>query len=727
MLNQLLSIGWSGLNAANAWINVTGNNLANTDTEGYCRQYVDQRDAISLTAKPGALGMGVSVQQVLRFFDAFLERSYVNQHTTSSRWNEHDKIMITLENLFNEANREGISSAMDKFFKAWQDLALRPDDTATRASLLSFADNLSDMVRSTMDGIKKVQREMDISIRDSVKRVNEIAQEIAGLNQQITVHTVKGVSNPNNLLDRRDQLVRELASLVDVEVRESEAGDWKVQLTTGQPLVQGVNTWELRVMGPQAEYRPQLPPSSGAAYTGAVDFVGADDHEYTVEIVSGGNVIPGTTSPAGQPQFRVSLDGGKTWLRDADGDEIHYSVTDLDGNGTTDPVLVKDLKISFTSNQNFNVGDKFDIVPKDALYWIEPTRGPENITPQIYFDGTDNNNRVTGGKIAAYYNIRDDNCGRYIDELDAVMTSLVWEINRVHSQGTGISLLNDAQGQQRVEAVDQPLGSWQALLPFSYRLQEGNVNFHIYDKVHGDYVNGGMLDFDFSQPGVQNFNPAVHTLEDVAQAINNGLVDQNGLPLAFTDSSGNPVNPLTAKILDNKLVIEAHPEFSLAMGTDSSGLLAALGLNAFLTGDSAASLAVNSRLRTNLDLVASHQVNGQSQTNTGDPVTAANIGKLADKAVTVYTFWKTTKDLTLGEYYANEVSTVGADRRLSKTRAEYNTALSDNLLEQVTGVTGVNMDEEMAKLIKFQHSYTAAAKLITTADQMLQTLLGLKQ
>jgi flagellar hook-associated protein 1 FlgK len=104
-----------------------------------------------------------------------------------------------------------------------------------------------------------------------------------------------------------------------------------------------------------------------------------------------------------------------------------------------------------------------------------------------------------------------------------------------------------------------------------------------------------------------------------------------------------------------------------------------------------------------------------------------NIGKLADKAVTVHTFWKTTKDLTIGEYYANEVATVGADRRLSKTNAEYHTALSDNLLERVTAVTGVNMDEEMANLIKFQHAYTAAAKLITTADQMLQTLLGLKQ
>ena len=70
---------------------------------------------------------------------------------------------------------------------------------------------------------------------------------------------------------------------------------------------------------------------------------------------------------------------------------------------------------------------------------------------------------------------------------------------------------------------------------------------------------------------------------------------------------------------------------------------------------------------------------------------------------------------------------MGADTRLAKTNAEYHTALTSHLDDQVTSVSGVNLDEEMAGLIKHQHSYTAAAKLITTADQMLQTLLGLKQ
>ena len=73
------------------------------------------------------------------------------------------------------------------------------------------------------------------------------------------------------------------------------------------------------------------------------------------------------------------------------------------------------------------------------------------------------------------------------------------------------------------------------------------------------------------------------------------------------------------------------------------------------------------------------------------------------------------------------MSEVGSERRLSKTNSEYHSTLTQDLFERSQAVSGVNLDEEMTNLIKYQHSYIAAAKLITTADQMLQTLLGIKQ
>lgn len=708
MLSGLMSIGKSALNASQAWISVTGNNIANADTEGYSRQYVDQRDSYSMTTKPGAQGMGVNAQQVLRYYDAFLERSYVRQSTVSSRWNEQDTIMTTLEGLFNESNRSGVNSSMGLFFDAWKDLALYPDSTAHREALLSYADSMRDMFSSTVDSIKQLQSEMDTSIDEAVSRVNEISKAIAELNKQITANTVDGISNPNNLYDERDRLVRELATLVDVETVDNGKGNFQVQLTTGQPLVDGHQSWEIEMLGPQAENR--LKPES--TYQGQIEFDGADGFEYTVEIVNGGNV--GDTPP---PQFRVSLDGGKTWLRDDNGQELRYDITDNDGDGKVDPVQVKNLTISFTDTQNFHAGDCFDIVPKRALYWIEPTRGPENITPQQFLNGTENTDRVTGGKLASYFNVRDDNCNRYLDEVNATAEALIWEVNRLHSQGVGLKPLDYAQGTQTIGAIDQALGSPQAMHTYSDRLQAGNVNFHFYDKTTGEHVSSSMLDFDAATPGIQNFDPSVHTLEDVRDAINT----------SFPDGAGN--NMLKATIQDGKLLIETNPasNVSFAMGADSSGLMAALGINSFFSGSNAVDMAVNDMLYQDADYVAAGRVNGQYQMNVGDNSLANDMGLLATKNVVISTVWKTVDNQSITSYYSNLVTTVGSDRLQSKTNAEYNTTLTQDLDDRVASVSGVNLDEELANLIKYQSSYTAAAKLITTADEMLETLLGLKQ
>ena len=704
MLSGLMNVGKTALNAAQAWISVTGSNIANADTEGYTRRYVDQRDAGTLVAKPGGEGLGVNAQQVLRYFNSFLESSYVRQSTNSARWEEQENIMGTLESLFNESNRAGISSSMNAFFTAWQKLAQRPGDTASREDLLSYADNLCDMLGNTATSVKALQSQMDVSINQSVSRVNELAKSIASLNKQINATTIDGVSNPNDLLDQRDQLVREMATYVDVKTMDYGGGNFTVALTTGQPLVQGVNTNDLEIREPRAENRLSV----GSPYTGSIQYDGSDSHEYTIDIVSGGNAGPAGTT--GNPTFRVSLDGGKTWLRDENGNEQHYEIS---STGTsTDPVQVKNLKISFDSTSNFTVGDKFDIIPKTGLYWIEPTRGPQNVTPQVGFDGTDTAGRVSGGKLTTYFNIRDDNCGRYMDELDATAKSLIWEVNRIHSQGAGTSLFDFAQGQQGVSNTTVPLGSAQAVLPESSRLQAGNVNFYFYNKTSGDYVSSGQLDFSAITPGTPNFDPSKHSLDDVVSAINSSFPGE-----------------LTATIQDGKLVLNtaAGSNLQFALGTDSTGMMAALGVNTFFTGTTASDIATSRQLHDNENYIAAGQVNGQQQINKGDNATATAIGKLASTNVTISTAWKTTSNQTIGQYYASLVTTVGADTRFAKTNSEYHKALTSDLSEQVSSASGVNLDEEMANLIKYQHSYTAAAKLITTADQMLQTLLGLKQ
>lgn len=692
MINSLLNIGRSALNVSQAWINVTGNNIANVDTEGYHRQYVDQQDIYAINYKPGEMGMGANARQVLRYYDEFLERSYIRQNTNSARWDEHDKVMTSLETLFNESNGNGINNVLNDFFNAWSDFALYPDSTAHRESLLAYAGNLGNILGNTVTQIHRVQDEMSVYIQEGVKRINEISTAIADLNRQIDYNTVDGVNQPNSLYDHRDQLVRELSTLVNVETIDHGKGDFTVQLATGQPLVNGFRKYDMAYLDGIDERNLTLE----STYKGNIRSDGLDGFEYTFEIVRGGNATDATP-----PQFRVSLDGGRTWLKDDDGQELRYNLTDADGDGRVDKQVVKNLIIDFTETDNFTVGDRFTVVPKSGLYWIEPTKGPENVTPQLFLDGTDNGRRVSGGKMAAWFNIRDDNCTRYLDELNAFAKSLIWEVNRQHSQGTGLYRHDSLQGTEVIGDPVQPLGSWQARAAFSDRLMEGDVTFHLYDRATGGHKDSVKMHFD----------PAKDSLEDVRDRIN-----------------GLPGGPFTADIQAGRLIIvSADVNTQFHMGEDSSGLMAALGINTFFSGGSAESVATNDMFRINPGWVASGQVNGNHEANVGDPITAQNIGQLSYKDVAISTFWKHTDQQTLSEYYANLVSTVGSDRRLSKSNSEYHGTLTQDLFERTEAVAGVSLDEEMTNLIRFQHSYTAAAKLITTADQMLQTLLGLKQ
>ncbi len=710
MLNGLFSIGQSALHAQQNTIAVTGNNIANVNTEGYSRQYVQLEDAFALTGKPGSQGMGVDAVQVLRRFDEFVEVSFLEKSSLSSRWEEQSLTMTTVESIFNEANRLGISDSMTEFFLAWQDLALEPDNPAYRQDLLSLTENLTMLMHQTMDDLEQVREQMDLAIGVDVDRVNELVESIGDLNKQISQNTIDGVSNPNDLLDKRDMATRELAEIVDIDVDYGDGNTTTIRLTNGMPLVQGHETFSLEILGPRAE--SQKTPES--TYTGNITFDGADSHEYTVEMLSGGNA--GAVGAATNPTFRVSLDGGQTWLRNEDGTQAVFDVTDDNGDGVVDPIKVHDINISFDETDNFTTGDRFNITPKSGLYWIEPTRGPQNITPQTFFDGTENQDRLNAGSLTAYFNVRDEKIGRYEDELNAVAEALIWEVNRLHSQGAGLEHVTYQLGSERVSATDIALGEPQSGLHFAEKLTEGNINFHFYDKATGAHYTSQDLDFSAITPGTADFDPALHSLEDVVTAINTTVLDDAGNPL------------LNASMLDGKLNLEvASSTIEFSMGSDTTGLMAALGVNTYFQGEDAVGISINTSVYTDVNRINAGYVNGSNEANPGDNALASGIGNLFTESVQISTVWRSTSDQSISEYYSTVVARVGADTRTAHTNAEYNTALAADLDAQQQSVSGVNLDEEMANLIKFQHAYTAAAKLITTADQMLQTLLGLKQ
>jgi flagellar hook-associated protein 1 FlgK len=184
---------------------------------------------------------------------------------------------------------------------------------------------------------------------------------------------------------------------------------------------------------------------------------------------------------------------------------------------------------------------------------------------------------------------------------------------------------------------------------------------------------------------------------------------------------------LSAVISGGKLLIEAEAGFNFVFGTDSTGLLAALGLNTYFEGTDAGEMALNPAVQSNIAFINSGHVNGAGEYNPGDNYTANAIAELQYKEVTLQTVFEGTTQSTLQEYYNSLVSNVGADTSMAEYNHQYQATLAEDLNSRQEEISGVNLDEEMSNLIRFQHSYSAAAKLITTADEMLQVLLGLKR
>ncbi|WP_320169055.1 flagellar hook-associated protein FlgK [Maridesulfovibrio sp.] len=706
-VNSLLNLGSGALYASQSAIQVTGDNISNVNTEGYSRRNVRLEERTSINWNPGQIGTGVRAAEIYRNFDQFVENSYNDKATMRERWDSLYNTLSSVESLFNESSGYGLNSSLTTFFNDWQDLSQRANDAASRQQLLNDTRNLVNSLHSMQEDMVRYQQQVEDYIKQDVSSANDIMTRIADINRQINVEQVENQNNPNALYDERANLIRDLSKIMDTKVIDNGRGDMTITTAAGQTLVDGDQHFMLSYDGPQSQNNL----SPGSDFDGTVYFDGSSDFEYTVEAVTSGSV----TSGAGAAQFRVSLDGGNTWLKNDDGSTRLFSARPEDG-----AIQVDDIKIWFGSKDSSNVapttdisaGDKFTIVPKSALYWVRNTSTKENITPQISFSGQDNTRRLTGGTLTGYFSFRDNNVGRYKERMDALTSEIVWQTNRIHSQGAGLEAHNSMEGTYAVTADGTALGSGSSGLPFGDRLESGNCMMYFYDSTTGELASSasfGPIDFDPSTPEVDAFDPTKHSLNDVVTAVN-----------------GTFGTYVTASVVNHKLQINANSGYEFQMGSDTSGLYAALGLNTYFSGSEAADIEISSKVNGDVNFINAGHVNGAGEANSGDNTSALSIKEMGQKDINITTAFDGTTSQTLVEYYDSTVAVVGADTGTAKFNFNFQQTLASDLNEKQQEVSGVNIDEEMSNLIKYQHSYTAAAKLITTADQMLQTLLSLK-
>ena len=248
-----LQTALSGLQAAQAAIDTTSENISNANTAGYTRQRVNLVESgamtiPALTQQGGGtqLGTGVSIQDISRIRDQFLDVQYRAQNTATSNANSNASELAQVQTAINEPSSDGLQSVMSNFWSAWTALG-----TTQNASTLQGVVNAGQTLASTFNAVAQQMQTVQsqasqqyATLTGANGQVQQDAQQIATLNAQITQATQAGQS-PNALLDQRDNLIDNLSSLAQVSVSTGSNGAVTINFgDASSPLVSGTTvTW----------------------------------------------------------------------------------------------------------------------------------------------------------------------------------------------------------------------------------------------------------------------------------------------------------------------------------------------------------------------------------------------------------------------------------------------------------------------------------------------------
>lgn len=243
----VLGTAISGLNAYKTALSTTGHNIANGSTPGYSRQEVIIGSAMAQYKGYGYVGNGASLEGVRRLHDQFLTEQ-VRADTSAFHQLDTNRANIEQINRLLGDERTGLAPAMDKFFSGIQNAASNPSSVPVREVLLAEAGGLIERFHLIQSRFEQQNETLNGQMRAITANINTLAQGIAEINEDILTYRGNQDSEPpNDLLDKRDEMVRQLNELTRVEVTEID-GSYDVFLGTGQALVQRFNANHIEVV-----------------------------------------------------------------------------------------------------------------------------------------------------------------------------------------------------------------------------------------------------------------------------------------------------------------------------------------------------------------------------------------------------------------------------------------------------------------------------------------------
>tara|TARA_B100000686_G_C16784718_1_gene974433 strand:- start:1278 stop:2960 length:1683 start_codon:yes stop_codon:yes gene_type:complete len=233
---SVLNTAKVGLLAQQLAIEVTGQNIANVQTEGYSRQEINFEAKNARHTSLGQIGTGVRVVGIKRAHDKFLFSQILGEGDRLGQFGVQKDIFEQLEVLFSESNQQGLNQSLGKFFSTLQDLSSNPTGLPERSNVIAEAQNLKITFNKLGESIFKIQRNLDAMVKVETTKINSYTSEIAVLNRAIHANE-PGNFNANDLRDKRDQKVKELSELIDLNFVDEMDGQISLTLKNGTPLV----------------------------------------------------------------------------------------------------------------------------------------------------------------------------------------------------------------------------------------------------------------------------------------------------------------------------------------------------------------------------------------------------------------------------------------------------------------------------------------------------------
>lgn len=745
-----LEIGKSALTLSQLGLDVTGHNIANVDTKGYTRQRIistayDPFSTIgrALPVAQALIGAGVKVLIHDQIRSAYLDSRYRTQNSLTAYWQKRTEGLSYLESFFDNINEEtSINFSVARFFEAVKIVAEDPVERAQRKLLQTAGLDLVQQLNTIYEGLIDLQESQNLAVKLTIEEINRIAGEVVELNKAIYGFEVTG-QTALDLRDKRNVLLDDLSAIIPIEYREYPDGKGQSVLEVkigGEILIDHAKQRELDIRetpnvipGEAPVWEPIWKPKQ----------VPVDGSECDVFLYMGSKIVPLTldfatlgVDPSDPEQVSAlvkEINAIATQFRKLD---VHYVSADAYND---DPSLyphypfsgpdalaarmlifglngpTRSLTELLGPNANFAIdcdeggdhafisldGDLNGLIfarSKGCVISDERTYRVGYSMPETQ-DGPVTTLLVTGGELKAYMDMRDSldvhtpGIPYYIEMLNNLARAFVQEINRVHREGYTEDIF-------RPDFLGLPDGSIQGVDFFGAKDENGN------------YIAFSLNDF-LADP---DFQAAVNELDTVLLPdIINRILNDPGDPYWADLPPLDPADPdYAAQLVLAVREIEFNKLYNESL---SQSIMLVTAKNICL---SQAVQNSENNIACSTSLIVKHGTPEELQRGNNENMNL--LYKLFEK--NDIALMSGTNIGSLDGYATSIRFDVGNTLSFAKKTADNYTVLTLAAENQRLAVAGVSLDEEMTELIKYQHSYNGAARVITAMDEMLDKLIN---